>query len=303
MPDLLGIIPHLLGFHPDESLVVVVAEHGHVAVTARADLSQASPPGNVEGILARLWARFPAACGWFVAYSHDVEGAWEVLRRCCQALPAESVGAAVVVDGALWWQEPGARPSRLKPPESPDAVRAAFPGRAARMARAELAVSIHGPSGQSLKAAVAAVAKAEGGLVGVRDTGALMRALLARDPSTLGDAECAQLIALADDPQARDQAIIAPDDESADRLVALWSRVLRVCPPGHRAQPLALLGSAAWVAGEGALVTLCLEELERGDARVPLERVLAYLVDQVVPPSTWPQIREQLVDACAQEAA
>lgn len=43
--DLLGVIPHLLGFHPDESLVVLVVVDGQVQLTARADLGDLKPAG------------------------------------------------------------------------------------------------------------------------------------------------------------------------------------------------------------------------------------------------------------------
>jgi hypothetical protein len=36
--DLLAVIPYLLGFHPDESLVAVFVRSGRVILTARMDL-------------------------------------------------------------------------------------------------------------------------------------------------------------------------------------------------------------------------------------------------------------------------
>ena len=114
--DALGLIPHLLGFHPQESLVVLVVDGGQVAVTARIDLQDAAPPDGVEAVLERIWRRFPLADGWFVAYTGDHGAGWEVLGRCEAFLPLDARRRLTLVDGDSWWiDEPGGpagRPSR-----------------------------------------------------------------------------------------------------------------------------------------------------------------------------------------------
>ena len=66
--DLIGLVPYLIGFHPEESLVVIVIEDGRVQVTARVDLAVVSGRGSPEALVSRLFDRYPAAVAWFIAY-------------------------------------------------------------------------------------------------------------------------------------------------------------------------------------------------------------------------------------------
>ena len=60
LSDLLGVVPHLLGFHPDESMVLIVIEHGHVLMTARTDLVDVGPEPHLELMIDRMLLRWPA---------------------------------------------------------------------------------------------------------------------------------------------------------------------------------------------------------------------------------------------------
>ena len=294
LPDLIGLIPYLLGFHPTESLVAVVTEHDQVSVTARADLSRMHPPGCVEELLGRLWARFPGAHGWFVVYGGDTEAAWALLRRCEQVVPAAAVDATIVVDGALWWSDPDGPASQLEPPSGSAVAQAVVNGMAAQASRGCVVASIAGPVGDALTAAQAALARADQAIGRKSDPAKLIRPLLACDPGDLSDDECVRLAALAADSDARDQAILAITVVSAPRHLRLWQRVVRLCPPSHRAAPLALLGLAAWAGGEGALHTVCVEEAQRLCPDLPLVQVLTYIDDNIIPPQTWPALRREL---------
>lgn len=77
----------------------------------------------------------------------------------------------------------------------------------------------------------------------------------------------------------------------------MWSRVVRACPHGLQGQPLALLGWSAWVSGDGALQSICLEELERLGESLPLQRLLDRLNQSMVPPSFWAELRADMVGA------
>jgi len=79
--DLLGVIPHLLGFHPDESLVIIVLDGAQVQVTARVDLTDVATGGQVEMLMDRLLLRWPSATVWLVGYSASETDAWRVLQR------------------------------------------------------------------------------------------------------------------------------------------------------------------------------------------------------------------------------
>ncbi len=54
--------------------------------------------------------------------------------------------------------------------------------------------------------------------------------------------------------------------------------------------PLGLLGAAAWIGGNGALLNCCVERLERDDPGYTLGRLLSDLSDRALPPSLWDEL-------------
>ena len=86
--DVAQLVPHLIGFQPEESLV----DRGHRSragsqVTARVDIADVHPPGRAEDLLDRIWNRFPDADAYLMAYTNDQAAGWALLRRCEDHLP------------------------------------------------------------------------------------------------------------------------------------------------------------------------------------------------------------------------
>ena len=87
----------------------------------------------------------------------------------------------------------------------------------------------------------------------------------------------------------------------AEQQVELWRQVVNRTLAVHQGHPLALLGMAAWIAGEGALVSVCLERAGRLLPPAGLLRILRGLVDQVTPPDSWDELQPQLLAAASGE--
>ncbi|MEZ5088888.1 MAG: DUF4192 family protein [Micropruina sp.] len=104
--DMLGIIPHLLGFHPSESVVLVAVVDGIVELTARADLEDLLPAGHVELLIGRVLARFPQSLVWIVGYASDESSCTEVLIRGRDHLAGQP---GVRADLRQRWALPGRR--------------------------------------------------------------------------------------------------------------------------------------------------------------------------------------------------
>ena len=68
--DLLAVVPYLLGFQPDESLVAVLVRGGRVLLTVRMDLAPA-PPG--WSATSRSWSTSTPLALVLVAYSAEPE--------------------------------------------------------------------------------------------------------------------------------------------------------------------------------------------------------------------------------------
>lgn len=299
--DSLGIVPHLLGFHPHESLVVLMVQDGLVELTARTDLKPLAESGQLELLLGRLWGRFPLADAWFIAYTADQAAAWQVLDRCHDLLSPAVRRRVMHVDGDTFWcDSPQAEPGRHDPRASVLAAEATLLGLPARPSRSELSTLVGGPPDDDVAALIEAFEAAEDQL-GSRPAETwprLMRkAVLASlaAPARLDDDQCARLAVMASDPNARDRALVAMTRGTAEGHLALWTRVTSRCLAGYQVYPLGLMGLAAWLTGNGALQVVCLERAEKLEADAGLVRILGLINENVVPPSAWESLRPKLL--------
>lgn len=99
LPDLLGVIPHLLGFHPEESMVLVVQDEGQIELTARADLDDLRGAGHLELLIDRMLLRWPSGAIWLVAYTARERQGWRMLRRGRAHLGDALAGDPICVSG------------------------------------------------------------------------------------------------------------------------------------------------------------------------------------------------------------
>ncbi|MEZ5116463.1 MAG: DUF4192 domain-containing protein [Candidatus Nanopelagicales bacterium] len=143
---LIASVPHLLGFRPTASLVVVVlsGERNQVRVTARIDLPTAPAPGYAAGVAGRL-TRARGDQAVVVVYPPDTDTGTEPGRAAPPTDPAayadlvDEVAAALTdrdlaLRDALWVQagrwgsylcsDPGCCPAEGRPLDDADALRA-----------------------------------------------------------------------------------------------------------------------------------------------------------------------------------
>lgn len=295
------IVPYLIGFTPEESLVIVVVADGAVAVTARVDIADIEPPGQAEMLLDRMWARFPDADAHLVAYTSDEQAGWALLQRCVDHLPADAARQTLVVDGDTWHLPDGETGQTNRYGRA--AADASFLGLQRLPGRSELAASLASPPESDQLAARMEAALNQ--LPRPDDTGAIitrMSELVRRNLPADADQEpfpkmdvddAAQLAVLAQHGKAREAALLSITRDSAREHLALWRAVVTTVPDYAAEAALFLTGMAAWAAGEGALAAITLEQSEQvgepGLYRPAL--LLSELIDQVVPPTTWDELR------------
>ncbi|MFT3834213.1 MAG: DUF4192 family protein [Micropruina sp.] len=99
LPDLLGVIPHLLGFHPEESMILIVVDGGQIQLTARTDLADLRGAGHLELLIDRMLLRWPAGAMWLVAYTSQEAAGWRLLRRARRHLGESLFGDPICVLG------------------------------------------------------------------------------------------------------------------------------------------------------------------------------------------------------------
>lgn len=301
--DLVGLVPYLIGFHPEESLVVMLLQERRVVVTARVDLVAVTGEGALDLLLGRLFSRFPQAEGWFFAYTDDEALAWDVLAACVEFVGFARLGRVMQVGSGQWRADrPDGPVGALTGTVSPTAVEAAVLGLPARASRRDLAAVTAGPPGEEVDALVEQfeTASAELEELGGRGRKRLLRTLL-RASGRIPVEDCVRLALLAERTEGQLAVLRGLARPNAEQQLALWATVVRHCPDGRRPVALGLLGMAAWQTGDGALQVVCLEELDRIDPSAPIGAVLEWLNQNVVPPDEWHALREALLEVLAAE--
>lgn len=297
LDDLVGVVPYLIGFHPEESLVVMILNGGRVELTARVDLAPIADPSALADFWSRLDLRFPLAEPWFLTFSRDRDLSWAVLDRCALLVGEHRLGRVVAVLGDHWEADLPGGPSGVVR-ASPSAAEAALLGLPARSSRAELAALVAGPQESRLDGLSQAFAAQAEFLDrrGLRARRALLdRLLRSQTPLTEPDAVLAALI--VSEPSRQVAVLRRLTKQNAEQQVELWVSVLAHAIGPYRSGPLGLLGVSAWLTGNGALMTICLEQLDAVDPLGPLAALLDWLNVAVLPPELWPTHRNALVRA------
>lgn len=285
---LIAALPAILGFVPENSLVLVSLEDGGLGAVMRADLAD-DLIERVDQLAEVAAAARPDAA---IAVIVDDEGAHcavcnEEHQRLCAAVAAAlarydiDLYAAHVVDeiarGGRWHcvDSCGKGGEIDDPSASPLAVAAVVDGRRLYRRRADLQAVI-APDVARGATLLAALKDAES----VREKAvrtdaaaccraevekALAAAAQVLDGELLSDAQIAELGCALSDTRVRDTLYALAVAESADAAESLWSVLARLLPPPWRVEALVLLAFSAYVRGDGPLAGLSLEAALRCD--------------------------------------
>src|SRR5688572_18482183 len=101
--DLLAVIPYLVGFHPDESIVAVFIQSGRVVLAARIDLPPESAGDELAAQIEYLAKRQEASALALVAYSAASLPAHRLLTRVMDRLGKHKLADVLYVGHGRWW--------------------------------------------------------------------------------------------------------------------------------------------------------------------------------------------------------
>lgn len=286
--DVLALVPVVLGFAPHESVVMLTFGAGP-PFHARVTLPTAAR--ELRDVVAQLLApvlRHGVRQVLFVLYTADAR----LARRAVRALAEEFDGAGVGVlpslraDGERWW--PADRVGGPGVPYDltahPFSARAVLEGRVLLGSREELRASVAAQP-DLVAGVVAALAGPAGDPPDAAWVGDTVRA--GARPSDLA---VARLLRALLDPHLRDAAWEGLTRESAREHVAFWVDVVRRSPDPLVAGPAALLGLAAWQAGNGALAWCALDRCTDAEPDHPLAALIARVLEEAVPPEAWEEV-------------
>ncbi|HKN43753.1 MAG TPA: DUF4192 family protein, partial [Propionibacteriaceae bacterium] len=91
-----------------------------------------------------------------------------------------------------------------------------------------------------------------------------------------------------------DRAWMLINPATADDHLRLWCAVVARVPPTLAAAPLCLLGMAAWLGGDGALLNCCCERLAVVAPDYSMGTLLAEISERALPPSIWQELGSEV---------
>jgi hypothetical protein len=297
--DLMAVVPAVLGFHPEESVVMLTFGGAQGSFHARVDL-----PDDLDDL--------PAVCGTllapalfhrvrkvvFIVYSSDAELATAVALGVSDAFQEEGfdVMEPLRSDGANWFfvcdcgdlDHVGPHPYDVSTHEL--TAQAVLDGRVTHASRADLAATLRPDTAATDRVAAALTGVAASSpLTRLRDQRRmtkLVRRHVGRR-TTPSDAEVAWLAHACTDVLVRDEAMFLLDRENAARHVDFWTSVLRRTPEEWAAPAAAMAAFCAWLAGDGALAWCAVDRCRDFDPHYSLAECVEELLVRAVSPRTW----------------
>lgn len=313
--ELAASVPHLLGFRPSESVVLlslVGERRSRLGLTVRADI----PPADLGRALARelavkvLTDRPTAVVAVVISEAPDAAEGLPHLRlvgevRAALAGSAVPVPDVVLVRGGRWWSydcpgrccAPGAG-TPLPGTVTELEVAAVAIGLVVEPDRAALAARISPPEGlarSSMAATCAQVAVecAEEILdrgwdaVAEQSWTSVVGAVTRCRPGAvegLTDREVARVVWGLRDRAVRDRALELALGADASAVEQLWTECTRRAPVPLDVAPATLLAVSTWVRGDGAMAGIALDRALAGEPGYALAGLLSRALDACVPP-------------------
>jgi hypothetical protein len=318
---LLRLIPHLTGFVPETSLIVIGVSppRDRIRVTLRYDLPDPPEPDLVTDLAAHAVSvltaqRLTAA----VAVGYGPESVVTPVARELRDAAWQAgldVREILRVQDARYWSYlcgneaccPAAGvpfdPAPADPAEARALAAVGDPVLSGRAALAARVAPLGGIAAESMRQATRRAERHVTRLLSrVRKSsrlGAARRMIIAEGLTAVGtmitryrgggrfttDDEIARITVALRDLRVRDDAWARMDPAHADGHLRLWTDVVRRAQPGYVAAPAALLAFVAWQSGNGALANVALDRALADDPRYSMATLLREVITAGAPPA------------------
>ena len=307
--DLIAVVPAVLGFHPQDSVVLLTFGPPEGAFHARVDLPvEVAEQESVAGVLLDAVLANQARRAAVLLYTDDVEAAHAQAQVLLARLLEHAVEVIDVirVDDGHWHPVPGdgspGTPYRLD--THPFTAQRVFEGQVVHRDREELGDSLIGTDDEdALEVALAATRFADL-VAGSREGAAheflrtearwLQRRIRVRldEREQLDAHDAGRLLVLASLVPTRDVAWAEITRANSAGHVELWRELVRRSPRELLPGPASLLAFAAWQHGDGALAWCAIDRCLEVDPDYSMAHCVAEVLSRAVPPGVWQQIKE-----------
>ncbi len=314
--ELVAAVPHLLAFHPVDSLVTLVLSDTRptrVAMSLRVDLPA---PRHRRALAHQLLTPIRGEAGSVVlvvvgggtpdqpaSLPHQgLVDSLESLLASADIPLTGAVWASGTTEGAQWIEYgPTKRTGTVPDPTVSElAAACAAKGMVTFASRADLAAVLTPDAPEALSRREALLDEAT--LKAERDEDreqAARKGLLlitravtnAYDRTTpLSDDDVVALTLALADLWVRDMALVFATGPHATAAERLWTELIRATPAPERAQPATLLAYSAYLRGDGALASVALDRAEEACPSHRLASLVRSALDHALPPDQLARI-------------
>ncbi len=307
---IIAVVPHLLGFHPASSLVIlgVAGPHGRVRLAFRYDLP--NPPDQaatreIAEHAVSVFGREHLTAAVVIGYGTGelVTPVTDVIRHHLPRAGIRLGDVLRVQDGRFWsylCPDPSCCPPEGTPvnPAHPASIALDGLGLPAAASRDDIAAAIAPVTGDHADQMTQATRDAElahaDQVATVGADGAWSQLMSAardaiacyRDGGTITDHLQLARIALALTAlPIRDDAWARMQPRHCQNHLQLWTNLTRHAQPRYVAGPASLLAFTAWQEGDGALGIIALDRAQADDPDYTMAQLLRYALTAGLPPS------------------
>lgn len=290
--ELVAVIPHLLGFKPEESIVFLPM--GSDLPVARVDLP--TTPRDREVVwrsISDAYGRYaqPGSSIAIVCLTADREAATVAGHDFAARFDTVGIDTRIMLwaDESRWADlDTGDMGHQTEAARERLATATVLTGRAQpatnRDSLGESLVGDREPVAALLPETREAARENTAKLDGRWALARMQR--FHRDGLKLSDADAARLLVAVESIPIRDRLWLDMNRGNAGTHVALWTDMTKRAPDEVRAAPASLLGFASWLSGHGALAWCALDQVPR-DKPYSLADLVAAAVQSGMHPREW----------------
>lgn len=313
--ELIAAVPHLLGFHPHNSLVVLALHDKRLGLTMRADLVDTEhAPLLADQLLVPMARQQPTGVALVVIGDCPTPDGDLPHRALVDAVDDVLTGGglrvvhaswtAQTVHGAPWrcYDDSLCAGTVADPATSPLAAATVAAGAVTFSSREEMAELLAGEDAAALqrRAMLLNAADADHPMSSrlVAQRLARLRQLhqAAAGDLALTDSLIAEVASALCDHRVRDACLPWCTGSGAVAAERLWLALVRATPAPERAEPAALLALTAYLRGDGALAGIALDAALQACPDHSLSGLLRAALDGGLPPEV---LRSVAIDAAA----
>ncbi len=311
--DLLAAIPFLIGYHPENSLVLVALKESAVGMAMRVDMPTDIATESYD-LLASHFVREAAEGAFIVAYVGAATDPEPVLINTSAAL----MRAGIAIKESLIVQDGRYRSMLCHDSECCPPAGNPIPDIGSSRVAAEHVIAGHPMPFSNVAGLVQSIAalpssfdeqwqsevraywvesdaedlldlQRDGATAVIDLAGEYMQGRGAEDRELV-----ARIIGRVSDIQVRDFALGSHNEESADAYWQMWRDLLLVAPRGFVAPIASIFAALAYERGEGALAHKALDRALADDERYSLALLLRRVFTAGWPPQSFSAMRAEL---------